>query len=68
MRDEHPRDGGDPDGCAVCEAPLLSEINYEKGTVWLICSGGCGRTQLGPALVKALYPEIKHPGPIERDA
>jgi hypothetical protein len=63
---DHPRDGGDPDGCATCEAPLLYEIDYEKGTVFLICSGGCGRAQLGPALVAKLMPEIENPGPIER--
>lgn len=63
---DHPRDGGDPDGCATCEATLLAEIDYEHGKVWMVCSGGCGLFQLGPALVAKLYPEIENPGPMER--
>lgn len=49
--EEPPRDGGDPDGCAVCQAPLLAEIDYDEGKVWIFCSGGCYRFELGPALV-----------------
>jgi hypothetical protein len=51
---DHPRDGGDRQGCAACEAPLLYEIDLEARRVWMACSGGCGRFELTPAMIARL--------------